>query len=112
MNTRPVKRPSASTAPLSAMSLVLEEVRGDNNAPTLSPGQHVTVDLSDRSPSPPGFFLCWDGLGKVIRRVEVIPNTVPLLVRLLNDNPKYISYESTLEDAQICGRVVGSWTRI
>ena len=95
-----------------ADGVIIEEVRGDSNIPTLWPGQRVMINLRDRKPSPPGFFLCWDGLGMVLKRVEVIPGSNPQTVRLISDNPKYSTYERTLDEAHIYGRVVGSWNRL
>jgi len=93
-----------------ARNLRIITVYGDSNEPTLMPGQRVLVDTSDRTPSPPGFFICWDGLGIVVKRVEVVAHSDPLRVRLMSDNPRYSPYERTLDEAHINGRVIGRWT--
>jgi phage repressor protein C with HTH and peptisase S24 domain len=92
--------------------VIIDEVRGDSQVPTLNPGQRIMINLRDRKPSPPGFFLVWDGLGMVLKRIELIPGSNPPTIRLLSDNPRYPSYERTLEEAQISGRVIGLWSRL
>lgn len=92
--------------------VIIDEVRGDSQVPTLFPGQRVMIDTRDRKPTPPGFFLCWDGLGMVLKRLELVPGSDPPTVRLISDNPKYKTYERTLEEAMIFGRVIGTWTRL
>ncbi|NUB35688.1 helix-turn-helix domain-containing protein [Azospirillum brasilense] len=84
-------------------------VVGDSMQPTLHPGQRLLVDVIDRIPSPPGIFVLWDGLGFVVKRVEVIPHSDPITVRITSDNPRYTSYERTLDEAYIQGRVIGGW---
>lgn len=84
-------------------------VFGDSMEPTLQPGARVLIDTDDRSPSPPGMFVCWDGLGLVIKRVELIAHSDPLTVRLSSDNPRYAAYERTIDEAHINGRVIGRW---
>lgn len=90
-------------------SLKFIRVIGDSMLPTLQPGQRVMVDVQDRTPSPPGVFVVWDGLGFVVKRIELIPHSEPLTVRIMSDNGKYSSYERTLEEAFIQGRVIGGW---
>ena len=84
-------------------------VYGDSMEPTLPPGCRVLVDTGDRVPSPPGLFVVWDGLGLVIKRIELIAHSQPLTVRLSSDNPIYESYERTVDEAHISGRVIGRW---
>jgi len=86
-------------------------VRGDSMEPRLWAGQRVMVDIEDKTPSPPGIFVVWDGLGLVIKRVEVVPGSDPLRVRIMSANPAYAPYERTLEEAHINGRVIGTWSR-
>jgi SOS-response transcriptional repressor LexA len=86
-------------------------VRGDSMEPRLWSGQRVMVDIDDKTPSPPGIFVIWDGLGLVIKRVEVIAGSDPLRVRLTSANPAYAPYERTIEEAHINGRVIGTWSR-
>jgi hypothetical protein len=86
-------------------------VIGDSMTPTLHPGQRVAVDTRDRKPSPPGLFVVWDGLGLVVKRVEPVPGSNPVAVRIMSDNKLYSSYERTLDEAHINGRVVGTWSR-
>ncbi len=89
----------------------IDEVRGDSNAPTLMPGEPVMIDTRDRRPSPPGFFLCWDGIGMVMKRIEFVPNSDPPKILLKSDNPRYETYERLLEEVMIYGRLIGRWQR-
>ncbi|HLJ63015.1 MAG TPA: LexA family transcriptional regulator [Stellaceae bacterium] len=84
-------------------------VLGDSMEPTLIPGQRILVDAGDKTPSPPGVFVVWDGLGLVVKRLEVLPQSDPPRVRISSDNAKYAPYERTLDEAHIQGRVIGQW---
>lgn len=87
-------------------------VRGDSMVPTLWPGQRVMVDTADKTPSPPGVFVIWDGLGLVLKRVELVPGSDPMRIRISSDNERYTAYERTLDEAHINGRVIGVWARM
>jgi len=96
-----------STAPATEMRIIT--VMGDSMEPALLPGQRVLVDTGDRKPSPPGIFVVWDGLGLVIKRVQMVPHSEPPRVKITSDNVKYETYERSLEEAYIQGRVIGQW---
>jgi transcriptional regulator with XRE-family HTH domain len=96
-----------STAPAHELRIIT--VMGDSMEPALLPGQRVLVDTGDKKPSPPGIFVVWDGLGLVVKRVQVVPHTEPTRVRITSDNSKYEPYERTLDEAYIQGRVIGQW---
>lgn len=87
-------------------------VKGNSMEPTLWPGQRVMVDIDDKTPSPPGIFVVWDGLALVLKFVEVVPNSDPLKVRISSANKNFMAYERTLDEAHINGRVVGVWARM
>ena len=89
--------------------VVVVNVVGDSMAPTLNPTDRILVDTADRFPSPPGMFVIWDGLGLVVRRVEYIAHSAPAVLRISSDNGRYASYECSLDQAQIRGRVVAKW---
>jgi phage repressor protein C with HTH and peptisase S24 domain len=74
---------------------------------SLFPGDRVIIDTSDTRPTPPGAFAVHDGVGLVIKQVEVIANTDPVRLRLSSRNPAYAPYEVTVEEARIIGRVRG-----
>ncbi|HSM42171.1 MAG TPA: hypothetical protein VK862_15570 [Afifellaceae bacterium] len=74
---------------------------------SLFPGDRVIIDTSDPRPTPPGAFAVHDGVGLVIKQVEVIANTDPVRLRLGSRNPSYAPYEVTVEEARIIGRVRG-----
>jgi phage repressor protein C with HTH and peptisase S24 domain len=96
-----------STAPASDLRIIT--VMGDSMEPALQPGQRVLVDTGDRKPSPPGIFVVWDGLGLVVKRVQMLPHSDPARVKISSDNPKYDPYERTIDEAYIQGRVIGQW---
>lgn len=96
-----------STAPAAEMRFIT--VMGDSMEPTLLPGQRVLIDTGDRQPSPPGIFVVWDGLGLVIKRIQMLPHSDPARVKISSDNGKYDPYERSLEEAYIQGRVIGQW---
>ena len=85
------------------------QIVGDSMAPEFQPGERVMVDLSDKTPSPPGVFVLWDGLGLVVKRVEYIPDPDRPAVRLISANTAYATREVPLLDCQINGRVIGKW---
>jgi phage repressor protein C with HTH and peptisase S24 domain len=97
-----------STAPASDLRIIT--VMGDSMEPALQPGRRVLVDTGDRTPSPPGIFVVWDGLGLVVKRVQMLPHSEPPRVRISSDNEKYIPYERTIDEAYIQGRVIGQWS--
>ena len=96
-----------TSAPLSTLRIIT--IYGDSMEPELAAGTRVVVDTTDRTPSPPGVFVVYDGLGLVVKRLEHIARSDPARVRLTSDNPKYQPYELTIDEAQIQGRVIGRW---
>jgi phage repressor protein C with HTH and peptisase S24 domain len=74
--------------------------------PTLQDGDLVLVDISRRAPAPPGIFVLFDGIGLVVKRLEVLANTEPHLLRIIADNPQYTSYDRASTEVHIIGRVV------
>jgi phage repressor protein C with HTH and peptisase S24 domain len=84
-------------------------VVGDSMPVTFRPYDKVMVDTEDRTPSPPGIFVVWDGLNLVLKRVEYIAHSEPPRVRILSENPEYQPYERVVEEAYIQGRVLGKW---
>jgi phage repressor protein C with HTH and peptisase S24 domain len=81
-------------------------VRGDSMEPLLQSGDRIMVNLLDRSPSPPGIYALWDGLGVVVKRLEHVMGTEPPRLRISSDNDRHQSYERTVDEVHIIGRVV------
>ncbi len=81
-------------------------VRGDDMEPTLANNDIVLIDTSKKSPTPPGLFVIYDGIGIVVKRLEFITGSLPPQLRIISDNPKYPPAERTVEETHILGRVV------
>lgn len=96
-----------TTAGPTALKVI--RVYGDSMAPEFLPGERVLVDTSDRTPSPPGVFVLWDGFGLVLKRVELIPYSDPPTLRLTSANAHYGAYERPLAEVHVNGRVIGKW---
>ena len=90
--------------------LAILKVTGDSMEPDYHAGDRVMVDTAHRTPSPPGVYVLWDGMGIVLKRLEIVPSSEePITVRLSSINPGYGVYERPLDEVHINGRVVGKW---
>lgn len=93
-------------------SIRILEIIGDSMEPMLFDGDRVVFDVSQRSPSPPGVFVIWDGLGLVCKSVEYVMDSDPPKIRITSVNSRYSAYERDLEEARIVGRLVARITRL
>ncbi|MCH4094612.1 MAG: transcriptional regulator [Acetobacter peroxydans] len=92
-------------------ALAIIRVAGDSMEPDYQAGDRVLVDTAHHTPSPPGVYVLWDGFGLVLKRLELLPGMEePRRVRIMSINPAYSTYELTLDEISINGRVVGKWT--
>jgi transcriptional regulator with XRE-family HTH domain len=85
--------------------LRIMRVEGDSMEPTLLDQDTVIVDLTKKTPSPPGIFVLHDGMGLVAKRVEIVPRSDPLRLRIVSDNSRYAAYDVTVDEANIVGRI-------
>jgi phage repressor protein C with HTH and peptisase S24 domain len=81
-------------------------VRGDDMEPTLCNNDIVLIDTGKKSPTPPGLFVIYDGIGTVVKRLEFITGSLPPSLRVISDNPTYPPVERTVDETHILGRVV------
>lgn len=91
---------------LTPTGLVVIEVQGDSMEPTLRSGDRVMIDTKDRNPAQPGIFCLWDSDRTVVKRLEKIPASDPVTLRLKSDNTLHDAYEVLAELVNIVGRVV------
>jgi transcriptional regulator with XRE-family HTH domain len=90
-----------------AEHLRIVKVEGDAMEPSLYHDDIILIDVSKQLPSPPGIFVLFDGMGLIVKRLEVAPSAEgEPHVRILSDNPQYQAYERSLADANMIGRVV------
>lgn len=90
---------------ISPSQATVQEVVGDSMEPTLSTGDYVLIDLSDRRLGLPGVFAVWDGDALVCKRLERVPGSEPSQVRLKSDNPLHGEYQVDEERVRVIGRV-------
>jgi phage repressor protein C with HTH and peptisase S24 domain len=90
---------------LSPNRVTIQEIVGDSMSPTLETGDYVLIDLSDQRLGLPGIFAVWDGDALVCKRLERIPGTDPLEVRIKSDNPLHGEYQVLGERVNVVGRV-------
>jgi len=86
--------------------LKLLSIRGDSMEPILSDGDNIMVNTTDISPSPPGIFVLFDGIGIMAKRIELIPQANAGQIRISSANPQYSAYQRHLNDIRIIGRVI------
>jgi SOS-response transcriptional repressor LexA len=90
----------------SLRSIHIVECVGDSMSPRIKDGDFVFIDTAQRTPSPPGVFALWDGMGQTLKNLEFIPNSEPPQVRIIPDNEKYSTYERNLDEVSIIGRYI------
>jgi len=67
----------------------------------LSDGNAVMINIMGGITSPPGIFAIFDGVGIMVKRIEVIPYNDPTLARISTANTQYSAYQRNLNDISI-----------
>ena len=91
---------------LSAKNLSMVEVSGDSMQPTLWDGDRVMIDHGATNPAQPGVYAIWDSNATVVKRVEKVPASDPVMLVLISDNKNHNQYTVLAEAVNIIGRVV------
>jgi len=78
-------------------------VDGDCMGSTLQNGDMLLVNITRKIPNPPGLFALFDGMGTVVKRLEMVSSA---LARVISDNSQYTPYERELSELKIVGKVV------
>ena len=92
-------------------NLRILRVRGNSMEPELRDGDRIVVDVSRRLPATGETFVLWDGIGLVVKHVEVVRGDAvdddePPTLRLISANPDYAPYTCLAQDAHILGKVL------
>ncbi len=95
----------SGTLKASPNDLRIMKVAGDSMEPTLKDEDTVLVDLAQKTPTPPGIFILFDGMGLVAKRLELLPSGNPPRLRIASDNPMYAPYEVTTDEVTVIGRI-------
>jgi phage repressor protein C with HTH and peptisase S24 domain len=90
--------------------------QGDSMAPTIQPGDVITVDLSVKAFGPDGIYAIgfddWAGCGFLLRRLTLRP--VDGLINVTCDHPSYersTLSRSAVNGLNVLGLVIESWTK-
>lgn len=92
------------SADVAALSLF--HITGDSMSPTLQSGDVVLINQNHVTPTPAGLYVIREGTSYCARRLECRHEQGTATVRIGCDNDYYSSYERTLEDVAILGRIV------
>ncbi|MEQ1706513.1 MAG: LexA family transcriptional regulator [Rickettsiales bacterium] len=88
-----------------AASLRIFTIIGDSMEPTICNNDIVLIDTNQTIPSPSGIFIIFDGLGLTAKRLEYVFENDSRNIRIISDNKCYSTYDSSLSDVIIVGRV-------
>lgn len=94
---------------VTSTNIAMISIVGDSMEPELRHGDRVLINIDDKMPYPPGLFVLDDGMGLVVKRVEMIRGGQ--FLRLISTNTVYQPYEVSVEDVTVTGRVVAKITR-
>ena len=94
--------------------LRLVTVRGESLSPVLEDGDMVPVNTSDTQPSLPGTFVLFDGVGLMVKSLELMPDnsTAEPMVRISSANTHYSAYQRRLVEIDIKGRIIWFSSRL
>ena len=94
---------------VSPAALRILTIRGDSMEPNLQHNDLLLVDTTQTSPSSPGIFVLFDGMGLAVKRLEYSSQSLlnqAVRIKVISDNPHYSVYERSVADISIIGRVV------
>lgn len=74
--------------------------------PDYNLGEHVVIDLSNKTPSPPGVFIISDGFGHLIRQCEYIPKSNPPEIKISALKQGFQPQILKEQDFKIIGKVI------
>jgi len=88
--------------------LRLLSVRGESMSPVLEDGDMVLVNTRDIRPSPPGIFVLHDGVGLIVKSLELVPGpaTDAQMIRISSANTHYSAYQRRISEIEIKGRII------
>ena len=66
----------------------------------------VIFNCSQAHQSPPGIFILDNSVGLIAKRIEIIPNTTPQVLRISSENWAYSIYQRRIDEVHIIGRVI------
>lgn len=99
-------------AKASRQDTVIMEIIGDSMSPTYGPGDRVLVDQAQTRLVADTVYAISDGYGEPqIKRLQRIPFSDPVMVKIISDNPSLSSFDVELERLTIIGRVCGHIAR-
>ena len=81
-------------------SLQIMTAFGDSMEPTLSEGDSVIVDVSEKTVKRDGLYVLRIGDGLFVKRIQITPKGL----RLISDNPLYHPIDSTEDELEVIGR--------
>ena len=89
-------------------SLRLVMVRGESMSPLLEDGDMVLVNTADTQPSPPGVFVLYDGVGLMVKSLDLVPAgpSDAQMIRISLANPHYSAYQRCIVEIDIKGRII------
>jgi transcriptional regulator with XRE-family HTH domain len=95
---------------VAAADLAVVRAPGDTLAPEFLPGDRLLVDVTAFTPSPPGVFVTWDGVGHSLARLAIVGGRENRRVRITTARG---TDELAVEDVEVVGRVVAKlWSRV
>ncbi len=69
-------------------------------------GEHVLVDMSKQTPSPPGCYAISDGYGVFLRFCEIVHGQTPTEIKLHTCSEAFSPQKIPLENIKVLGKVV------
>ena len=102
MMTLPALREFTMTTP---DNIKIIRAIGDSMLPTITPGDMVWIDISQKSPTSDGLYLLCVGRDLMIKRIQINPFNNSATIK--SDNPRYATFEhKNFADIRVLGRVI------
>ncbi len=82
------------------------QIQENTMEPEFRHGEHVVIDTSDTTPSPPGVFIVSDGFGYLIRQCEYMPQSNPPEIKVSAKDKSFHPQILKKGEFKIIGRVI------